>query len=170
MERNIELENLILKDDDYSTEVEIETEKYLTFFVDSQLYTIPSSQVIEIISMPPVTFMPSVPDFVTGVINIRGKIVPLIDLCLRLKKKNTVIDDQTCVVVIEMESDNVGLIVDRVHDVTDIALSQISSAPKVSKKDKDADYISNVAKIGKEVAMILNLDKTLDNFQHKEKK
>lgn len=161
METQLDLENEELEVT-ASNDAETAVEKYLTFFVDSQLYTIPSSQVIEIITMQTVTYMPSLPDFVKGVINIRGKIVPLIDLCLRLKKTPVIVDDQTCVVVIEIENDNVGLIVDRVRDVTDISLTQISPAPKVAKKDKESDYLTGVAKLGQEVAMILNVQKALD--------
>lgn len=167
MDQNIKKQDQLFQteiEDDTDVEKDEDMEKYLTFFVDSQLYTIPSSRVVEIISMSIVTYMPSVPDYIKGVINIRGKVVPLIDLQLRLKKTPTVIDDQTCVVVIEIEDNNVGLIVDRVHDVTDIGLSQINPPPKVTHaKDKEVEYLAGIAKLENDVAMILDLEKALEN-------
>ncbi len=144
-------------------EIDNQTEKYLTFFVDKQLYTIPSSQVIEIISMLPITYMPRLPEFVKGVINIRGKVIPVIELQMRLKKTPAVYDDQTCIIVIEIGELIAGFIVDQVHDVTDIAKNQISPAPKVSKKDKERDFLCGIAKLNDSIAMILDSEKTMED-------
>lgn len=142
-------------------EVEGEKEKYLTFFVDKQLYSIPSNQVIEIISMAPVTYLPKLPEFVRGVINIRGKVIPLIELQLRLKKTPAVYDEHTCVVVVEIGDNSVGFIVDQVHDVTDISKSQISPPPKLNTLDREREFLAGIAKLPDGIAMILDGAKTI---------
>lgn len=155
----------LLDSENVETEVDENSEKYLTFFVNEQLYTIPSRNVIEIISMQPITYMPNLPVFVKGVINIRGKVVPLIDLQLRLKQTQGVYDEQTCIVVIELDDISVGFIVDRVHDVSDIYDSQISASPQVAKKDKERDFLEGIAKFDSQVAMILDIHKVLDDIK-----
>lgn len=146
-------------------DIDNESEKYLTFFVNNQLYTIPSSQVIEIISMQTITYMPRLPEFVKGVINIRGKVIPLIELQLRLKKTSAAYDEHTCIIVVELGDTSVGFIVDRVHDVTDISISQISPAPKVSKTERQNDFLSGIAKLPDGIAMILDSQKVMDDSE-----
>lgn len=136
------------------------SEKYLTFFIESQLFAIQSSQVVEIIRMQPITFMPKLPPYVKGVINLRGKIVPLIDLRLRLKKAPLEYDDHTSIIVVESGDFSVGFIVDRVNDVADIAKSQISEAPKLGK-DASSNYVAGIATLEHEVAMLLNVTRLL---------
>lgn len=162
-----ELDNILEADEDLALDVADEAEKYLTFFIDSQLYTIPSSQVIEIISMQLVTYMPSVPDFVKGVINIRGKVIPVIELQMRLKKTCAIYDEHTCIVVVEIGDSNVGFIVDQVQDVTDISKKQIAPPPKVSKANLvDQGYLYGIAKLSDGIAMVLDSVKIM---QDKEK-
>ena len=111
----------ILKKLNQSSAESVSVEKYLTFYIENQLYAIPSSQVMEIIRMQPITFMPNMPSFVKGIINLRGKIVPLIDLNMKFGKPGSEYNDRTSIVVVEAEDINVGLIVEAVNDVTDIA-------------------------------------------------
>lgn len=156
------LENTMESDVENTTNVDTEAEKYLTFFVDQQLYTIPSSQVIEIISIQPVTYMPSVPEFVKGVINIRGKVIPLIELQFRLKGVHPEYDSQTCIIVVEIGDVSVGFIVDRVDDVTDISKQQINPPPKLKNKtDKSHEFLSGIAKLPNKIAMVLDSQKVL---------
>ncbi|WMJ21905.1 chemotaxis protein CheW [Paludicola sp. MB14-C6] len=155
------VEQSLLAQFNAETETDQNVEKYLTFIVDEQLYTVPSNQVIEIIGMQPVTYMPGVAEFIKGVINIRGKVVPLIELQKRLRNTSSEYTRDTCIVVIDMGDYYVGFIVDKVCDVTDVAESEISPAPKVSKKDKDHDFVSAIARCEKSVAMILDCTKVL---------
>jgi purine-binding chemotaxis protein CheW len=138
-----------------STAESVSTEKHLTFFIDDQLFAIRSSQVVEIIRMQPITFMPNLPAYVKGVINLRGKIVPLIDLRLKLGKEPMEYDDQTSIVVVETDDMSVGFIVDRVNDVTDISTDQISESPKLAKAVEN-NYVSGIATLENEVAMVLD--------------
>jgi purine-binding chemotaxis protein CheW len=131
------------------------TEKYLTFFIEEQIFAVKSSSVIEIIRMQPITFMPKLPPYVKGVINLRGKIVPLIDLRIKLGKEPKEYDEHTSIVVLDTNDTSVGFIVDRVNDVTDIAKSRISDSPKLAK-DSDNNYVTGIATLDSEVAMILN--------------
>jgi purine-binding chemotaxis protein CheW len=135
-------------------------EKYLTFFIDEQLFAVPSSQVVEIIRMQPITFVPKLPPFVIGVINLRGKIVPLIDLRLKFNKEPRKYDDYTSIIVAETGEYSVGFIVDRVNDVTDLSKNQISDAPKLAK-DATNGFITGIATIGKEAVMLLDTIKIL---------
>ncbi len=135
-------------------------EKYLTFFIDEQLFAIQSSNVVEIIRMQPITFMPQLPPFVKGVINLRGKIVPLIDLRLKLNKAPIEYDDHTSIVVVETGEFSVGFIVDRVNDVTDISKNQISDPPRLAK-DATNNYLTGIATLESGVALLLNVMKLL---------
>lgn len=150
----------IFSKDNISALENVPTEKYLTFFIDEQLFAIQSSQVAEIIRMQPITFMPKLPAFVKGVINLRGKIVPLIDLRIKLGKTPIEYDEHTSIVVIEAGDINVGFIVDRVNDVTDISKNQISDSPKLAK-DTTTNYVTGIATLENEVAMLLNPDRIL---------
>jgi len=139
----------------------IAAEKYLTFFIDGQLYAIPSSEVVEIIRMQPITFMPKLPDFVKGVINLRGKIVPLVDLRLKFDLEERAYDDHTSIIVLEHGQLSIGFIVDTVNDVTDIAENQISGAPKLSKND-GGNYVSGIVHLEKNVALLLDIARVLE--------
>ena len=151
----------LLSNSGSSSNENVPTEKYLTFFIDNQLFAIQSSQVVEIIRMQPITFMPNLPPFVKGVINLRGKIVPLIDLRLKLNKEPMEYDDHTSIVVVEAGDFSVGFIVDRVNDVTDISKNQISDSPKLAK-DTTNNYVYGIATLENGVAMLLDVMKLLE--------
>lgn len=153
---------------EYDTqENDVPVEKYLTFYVDSQLYTIPSSQVIEIISMQDVTYMPKLPEYVKGVINIRSKVIPLIELQLRLKKTPAKYDEHTCIIVVEIGDISAGFIVDRVHDVSNIAEHQISPPPKISNNERQNAFLLGIAKLNDGIAMVLDSMKTMQDDEKK---
>ena len=141
---------------------EVSTEKYLTFFIEEELFAIPSSQVVEIIRMQPITFIPKLPKFIIGVINLRGKIVPLIDLRLKFKKEFREYDDQTSIIVAEVNEMNVGLIVDKVNDVADISSNQISNAPKFSKNSA-VGFVKKIATLNNNAIMLLDIEKILND-------
>lgn len=153
------IEDVLTKKANSSVE-NVPSEKYLTFFIDEQLFAIKSSQVVEIIRIQPITFMPKLPAFVKGVINLRGKIVPLIDLRIKLNKPPMEYDDHTSIIVAETGEFSVGFIVDRVNDVADIAQNQISDAPKLGK-DTATNYVTGIATLEHEVAMLLNMTQLL---------
>jgi purine-binding chemotaxis protein CheW len=146
----------------------VNTEKYLTFHIDNQLYTVPTSEVVEIIRMQPITYMPNLPPYVKGVINLRGKIVPLIDMRLKFGKEEQEYGARTSVIIVEYGEFTVGLIVDSVKDVRDVSEDQISSAPKY-KKDIGDNYIKGIVSLEKESAMLMDIAKVLVHKKKAEK-
>lgn len=144
----------------FSNAETVSTEKYLTFLIDSQLYTVPTSQVVEIIRMQPITFMPNLPKYVKGVINLRGKVVPVIDMRLKFSKEEIAYGVRTSIVIVEHGEMTVGLIVDFVKDVRDIALDQINTAPK-SKKSVGKGFVCAIAALENDSAMVLDVEKVL---------
>lgn len=131
-------------------------EKYLTFFIDEQLFAIKSSYVVEIIRIQPITLMPKLPPYVKGVINLRGKIVTLIDLRIKLSKPELPYNERTSIIVVEADEFSVGFIVDRVNDVANIVQSQISETPKLGK-DTLTNYVTGIATLEDGVAMVLSV-------------
>lgn len=139
----------------------VQTEKYLTFFIEDQLFALKSSGVAEIIRMQPITFIPKLPPFLKGVINLRGKIVPLIDLRLKLEKPAAEYNDLTSVIVAEADALTVGFIVDRVNDVTDVPMDRISESPRLSR-DTGNHFVTGIATLENSVVLILDAARLLD--------
>lgn len=148
--------NTALLNDSLASSESVQTEKYLTYFIENQLFAFKSSEVVEIIRMQPITFVPKLPPFVKGVINLRGKIVPLIDLRLKLGKPAVAYDEQTSIIVSEAETLTVGFIVDKVNDVTDISKTQISESPKLAH-DSGNHFVTGIATLDGAVALILDV-------------
>lgn len=138
-----------------------DVQKYLTFYIDGQLFSIPSSRVVDIIRMQPITYMPKLPSFVKGVINIRGKIVPLIDLRLKFHKEFREYDEHTCIIVTEMDENSVGFIVDRVNDVTDVDTSEIRPNPRLN--EPLVEYIHGVTKLDGKIVLFLDIQKIVQD-------
>lgn len=135
-------------------------EKYLTFYIDGQLYCIPTSQVVEIIRIQPMTFLPNLPDYVKGVINLRGRIVPVIDMRLRLHKEEREYSSRTSVVIVEQGENTVGLIVDGVKDVLDVTEDQIDETLQ-SRKAVGRRFVRGIVTLGREAALFLDLAEVL---------
>ena len=137
------------------------TEKYLTFFIDKQLYAIPSGEVVEIMSMQPITYIPNLPSFIKGVINLRGKIVPLIDIRIKFNKDELPYGSRTNIIVVETNDLNAGLIVDTVDDVIDVYQDQINKSQNYSKNN-DNNYVYGIITMNESI-MMLDLLKILDD-------
>ncbi len=135
-------------------------DKYLTFEIDNEEYGIDISHVIEIITVCAITWVPETPDFLKGVINLRGSIIPVIDARLRFKKPEKEYDSLTCIIVIEYENYEVGLIVDTVNEVMHIPEDKISTPPNAKLKYQNK-FIKNIGKVGDEVQLLLDIDKFL---------
>ena len=132
--------------------------KFLTFFLDDEEYGLEISTVHEIIGAQPITQVPRTPAFVRGVINLRGKIVPVIDLRARLHMTPATAD--AAVIVVELGAAHVGLTVDRVSEVLEISTSDIEPAPSFGP-DVDTDYLLGVARADGRVRLLLALDRVL---------
>lgn len=134
--------------------------KFLTFQLGREEYAIEIRYVTEIIGIQKITDLPEMPEYVKGVINLRGKVIPVIDVRLRFGFEPREYDERTCIIVVDIEGLAVGLIVDAVKEVLDIALTQIDPPPTVSKS-AESRYIQGLGKVGEEVKIILNVNKLL---------
>ena len=148
--------------DDIVRETKEDTTKdrYLTFEIDNEEYGVDISNVIEIITMSAITWVPETPDFLKGVINLRGSIVPVIDARLRFKKPEKEYDSLTCIIVVEYENYTVGVIVDTVNEVMFIPEDKISLPPNAKLKYQNK-FIKSIGKVGKDVQLLLDVDKFL---------
>jgi purine-binding chemotaxis protein CheW len=146
-------------DDDEENE-DTQEGKYLTFMVDKEEYGIEIRHVTEIIGILNITEVPDRPSYVMGVINLRGKVLPVMDVRLRFNLPKREYDDRTCIIVININGETVGLIVDRVAEVLDIPKSEIAESPKVNKGES-SKYIKGIGKVGDKVKILLNVDALL---------
>ncbi|HCR44203.1 MAG TPA: chemotaxis protein CheW [Ruminococcaceae bacterium] len=135
--------------------------KYLTFWTGEELFGIPITDVVQIISMQEITALPDFPDYAKGVINLRGEIVPVIDMRIRLGKPEAEYNDNTCIIVTNIEDSYMGFIVDTVDEVTDIEDDKISPPPKVSK-DITNRYLTGIGQNGDKVVLLLDIAKILN--------
>lgn len=146
------------------TEFEEDTQKdkYLIFSIGNEYYGIDIKYVIEIIGIEPITEVPELPDYIKGVINLRGKIIPVMDVRLKFKKEPKEYDDRTCIIVVDIEDISIGLIIDRVLEVVNIDEGNISPPPKInSNKDNANRYIKGIGKVQNEVRLLIGCHKLL---------
>jgi purine-binding chemotaxis protein CheW len=135
-------------------------DKYLTFHLAGEDYGIEIQYVIEIIGIQNITDVPDMPAFIRGVINLRGKVVPIMDVRARFGMPDRAYDDRTCIIVVNIDTTEVGLVVDEVSEVADIPENNVEPAPRTSKKHGDS-YIQGMGKINKEVKILLDVHKLL---------
>ena len=136
--------------------------KYLTFPVGKETYAIEIMFVNEIISIQTITEVPELPAYVKGIINLRGKIIPVMDVRLRFKMKSVEYNNRTCIIIIEIKDVSVGLIVDNVSEVMSIADEDIVSPPEMNK-GADNVYIKAIGKVGNDVKLILECEKLIND-------
>lgn len=135
-------------------------DKYLIFSIGEENYGLPIRYVIEIINILEIIKVPEQPDHVKGLINLRGKIIPVMDVRLRFKKKEKEYDDRTCIVVIDVEGTSFGLIVDNVREVASIDDSNVSGTPPMGDEGA-AGFIEGVGKMGGEIWLLVDCKKLL---------
>jgi len=144
----------------------IKTGKYLTFTLAEEEYGIGILKVKEIIGMMPITTVPRTPEFIKGVINLRGKVIPIIDLRLKFNMEAIPYSDRTCIIVVEIDSDTstvlIGIVVDAVSEVLNIREDEIEDTPKFGTR-LNTEYILGMAKIQKGVKILLNIDQVLSS-------
>lgn len=135
--------------------------KVIIFKLKDEEYGVDVKQVKSIERMEKITRVPNTPDYVMGVINLRGIVIPIIDLRNRFGFSNEDYNEQTRIIIVRVEDIEVGLIVDAANDVLDIPTNLIESAPKVVG-GVESIYIYGVAKISERLLILLNLDKVLN--------
>jgi len=138
--------------------------KYITFHLDGEEYVIPILNVREIIGMMKVTPVPRTPEFVRGVVNLRGKVIPVIDLRTRFGLDFKESDDRTPIIVVEIEGADtivqIGIVVDAVSEVIQVTGDDIEETPSFGV-DVDTKFILGMAKIGEGIKTLLDINKVL---------
>ena len=141
--------------------------KYLTFVLGEESYAVDVRKVREIIRLTNITAVPQMPPFIKGVINLRGKIIPVIDLRTRFGLAGAATTDKTCIVVVQIQTGahtrrETGLIVDNVEEVVNLSANDIEETPDFGAQ-VDTKYLLGMAKLKGVVKMLLDLDRVLDN-------
>jgi purine-binding chemotaxis protein CheW len=134
--------------------------RYLTFFIDNQVFGIPIADVIQIVGVQEITEVPEFPTYAKGIINLRGNIVPLIDMRIRFHKEELPYNDRTCVIVTNIGSRLIGLVVEAVDEVASISDEEISPPPVVSSDDTDS-YITGIGLKDNKIIVLLDTQKIL---------
>jgi len=155
----MEKDPLDLDDAGYETE-DTQKDKFLTFFLADEDYGIAIHHVIEIIGIQKITEVPDMPNFVKGVINLRGKVIPVMDVRARFRLPAQAYDERTCIIVVNVDEQSTGLIVDRVCEVADIPSENVEPAPGSGKGNADS-YIMGLGKVGDRVKILLDARRLL---------
>ena len=135
--------------------------KFLTFFLAGEEYGLEILKVHEIIGALPITRVPRTPEFIRGVVNLRGKIIPLMDLRRKFGMEQGG-DSETCIIVVQVQGVQAGVIVDRVSEVLNIAAQDVEDAPSFGA-DVGTDYLLGIAKANGRVRLLLDIDRVLSS-------
>lgn len=152
---------------DKNNEESSELLQLVSFMIDREEFGVNILCVQEINRLMQITKVPNVPDFVEGVINLRGRVIPIIDLRTKLKIQKKDRDNNTRIIVVEIDGKTIGFIVDSVKEVLRIPTS-ITEAPPEMVTGIDSDYIMAVAKLDDRLITLLNLEKILSNTEKEE--
>lgn len=136
--------------------------KYLTFWMENQLMATSIETVVQIVGMQEITPVPEFPFYAKGVINLRGQIIPVIDIRLRIGRPEKEHDERTCIIVSQVKESIVGFIVDSVDSVTNIAISDISPPPAVATNAKKT-YLLGIAKHQGKVILLLDNERVVSD-------
>lgn len=146
------------------TTVAADDAQYLTFMLGGEMFAIGILNIKEIIEYGQPTEVPMMPDYVRGVINLRGRVVPVIDLLPRFGREASPVSKRTCIVIIDVEADgerqDIGVVVDAVSEVLQIPASEIEPPPAFGAKIR-ADFIAGMGKVNNKFVILLNVDKVL---------
>jgi purine-binding chemotaxis protein CheW len=147
-----------LIDDDEDNE-DTQANKYLFFKIGKESYGVGIRFVIEIIELQSISSVPDMPDYVKGVINLRGKVIPIVDLRLRFDMDEREYDNRTCIIVTEVDGILVGFLVDTVEEVLEITDKNIEPPPKFKSISGRDRYISGMGKAGEAIKILIDVDK-----------
>lgn len=158
------MNQLVEKNKEVATAQQDLVMKYLTFLLGEKSYAISILKIKEILEYGSVTPIPKMPDFICGAINLRGKLVPVIDLLERLGNGKSEIEKRSCIVIVEMKFSSeilsIGVIVDAVSKVMDFKNSDIEPAPSFGGS-VETDFIEGMGKVDEDFVIILNIDRVL---------
>ena len=135
-----------------------EVAQYVTFVIAGESYGVPVLKVQEIIGMTPIVPVPNSEEFIKGVINLRGSVVPVVDMRKRFRLEEREYDMFTVIIIVEVKGLLVGMIVDSVSDVADIPSGDIQQTPHLTSKI-DREFISGIGHINEKLSIILDIDR-----------
>lgn len=136
--------------------------KFMTFRIGEKCYGIAINYVSEIISAQSITAVPEVEDYIKGLINIRGKIIPVIDVKVRFREEPFPYTDRTCIIVIDVKSTTVGLIVEQIADVITVDEKSIIPPPSLNQNSYGRDrYVFGLVRVADEVKLLLDPEKLI---------
>lgn len=154
------------KKDPQNTEIT----KVLTFYIGEQVYGIEIPDVIEIIEVPPITAVPGVPSYIKGIINVRSKIVHVVNIRSRFGKEEIPFNDRTCIIIVSTGDDvSVGLIVDSVADVIPVTEQHISKTPELTGVNSNK-FIKSILEMNDGIKLVLDVSKLIDEHASEEMK
>ena len=160
-ETNVENPTLESAETNAATESRVcEGGKFLTFFLDEEEYALEILKVHEIIGMMPITPVPRTPDYLLGVLNLRGKVIPVLDLRTKFGMEKVEWTDETCIIVVQINDLQLGTVVDKVSEVLDIASEDIEDTPEFGT-EVNTDFILGIGKSEDRVKLLLDIDKVL---------
>ncbi|MGF1449086.1 MAG: chemotaxis protein CheW [Opitutales bacterium] len=141
------------------------SEKYLTFTLGNETYGLAVLRIKEIIQHQQITTVPQVPDYIKGVLNLRGKVIPVIDMRVKFCLGHEQVDERTCIIVVQVQNQDrgqvlVGLIVDAVEEVLNIGSDQIEQKPDLGGR-VDSQFILGIAKVEGKVKTLLDIEKII---------
>ena len=155
--KKIDLQDEILTDDEDNEDTQ--ANKYLFFRIGKESYGIGIRHVIEIIELQTISVVPDMPPYVKGVINLRGRVIPIVDLRLRFDMDEREYDNRTCIIVTEVDRILVGCLVDTVEEVMEIAEKNIEPPPRFKTVSGRDQYISGMGKVGEAIKILIDAEK-----------
>lgn len=145
---------------------DISNQQYVTFSLGKELFGVEVNRTKEILSMTPVTHVPQTPDYLLGVINLRGQVVPVVDMRLKLGLPANAETEDTCIIVVDVQVDDetvtVGALADAVREVLEVRADQIEPPPKLGTRLK-IEFITGMGKIDEQFMILLNLDRIFNS-------
>jgi purine-binding chemotaxis protein CheW len=158
MVKERETDEMVLEGDDDENS---QANKYLLYNIGEEVYGISIVSVTEIIEMQKVTEVPDMPDYVKGVINLRGRVIPVMDLRLRFGMEERAHDDRTCIIIADVKDNQLGFIVDTVAEVQDILEKDIEPPPNFKSDAGRNQYLAGLGKIGDKVTILIDVKRIL---------
>lgn len=162
MEERSELKKQV-EDSAASNEGDTQKGKYMTFKSGNEYFGLEIQYVNEIIQLQAITAIPETEDYIKGLINLRGKVIPVVDVRLRFKQAPFEYNDRTCIIVINIKSMMVGLIVEKIAEVVEIKDDNILPPPSVGRDKAQNKYVYGIGKVGDTVKLLLDPDKLLND-------
>ncbi|CDZ24071.1 chemotaxis protein CheW5 [[Clostridium] cellulosi] len=150
--------NDLIETNDEVQEEDLQHGRYLTFSLDNEVFGIEISYVNEIVGMQKINDVPEVSNFVKGIINLRGNIIPVIDMRIKFKKQPCEYDERTCIIIVNINGISAGLIVDKVAEVISIEDSEIAPPPDF-RTGFQSRYINGIGKLKDKVVLLIDCDK-----------